>query len=482
MKVEDVNSVLSKLGTDSFSVRPWFLASAFYFSMRDEVKDLMQSWLSYLRDSDLPFNRPYLVMDSEELSNLQDSKNTSEWPLLLILSGGTQSSALHIIEKHHGATIWFLHPSNGVLPSELEARLPLMLARNAIPAIMDVWARSIWNQSASHVLVNRCSDLATLSEAISLAKAFKRVHNTRLLRVGKTESWVVSSENNSDRFTEATSIRTTQIPVKSLVDSYKAIEPTEEVKALASRYLKRAVKVIEPRIDDVIDSVRLYVALVSLLKEYKANAVAISCFSLAKMIGVTPCVAVSLINESQGTVASCEGDLDAAASLLLAKAVADRPVFMGNVIVNLDNTLDIVHCTAPISLGLDIQTEVILRSHHETSSSVGQAVRVLGTEKEATIFRLGVRARKASVVRAKFLRNLDLPTCRTQWRFSVPDSLCFLDALLGNHQVVVFGDYTQPLSQLCRTMGFDMCPSKESCCHHTHYVAKSGREVHNADV
>jgi len=441
---------------ERFFVRPWFLASAFYFPTRNKAEELMQSWYSYLKDSGVPFSSPHLIMDSEELSILEGLSNTYEWPLLLLFSGGTQSLALHIIKKNHGATIWFLHPSNRVLSSELEAKLPLILARNAIPAIMDVWARSIGDPSINHALVNRCSDLKTLQEAISLGRVFKTVHNTRLLRVGKTEPWVVSSENDGNRFTEITSIRTIQIPKKALMDRYNETEPTDEVKMLASRYLKHTIKILEPRIGDVIKSFRLYIALASLMNEYKANAVAISCFSIAKVLGVTPCLAVSLINESHGTVAACEGDLDAAASLVLAKAVSNRPVFMGNIIVNLDNTLDIVHCTAPYSLGAEERVEVILRSHHETGSSVGLQVRILGTEKEATIFRLGVRAKKATVAQARFLQNLEMRTCRTQWRFSVSNSLRFLDNLLGNHQIVVLGDHMHALSQLSQAMGFQV--------------------------
>lgn len=431
-----------------FLVRPWFLASPVYFSTRRDAEELVQRWLSYLGSSKVMFASPRLVMGPDELPAREEP---SEWPVLVLLSGGTQPWALDVIERHRGATLWFLHPSDGVLPPEM---ISAMVARNAIPAIMDVWARA---RVQPGWLVTRCHDIETLSRALVLPRWLAQIRGTKLLQIGETESWVISSERDPDRIRELTGIKVVQVPLEALVVRYRELQSSTELVHMVTRYWKFAQKTVEPGLDDVTAAHRLYLALTSLMKEHGATAVAISCFALVKALRVTACVALSLINESRDLVAACEGDLDSAVSLLIAKVVTGRPSFMGNVIVNLDHTVDVVHCTAPRTLGPDVETKVILRSHHETGCSVAQRVEVQSAKVPAVLFRVGLKTGRATVVRATFLQNVNLPTCRTQWRFFVPNGSRFLDELLGNHQVVVFGEYAEDLAQCCQALGLNVC-------------------------
>jgi len=399
---------------NSFLVRPWFFASPVYFPVRREVEELVQWWLSYLDSSEVTFASPRIVMGAEELPA---RKELSEWPLLIFLSGGTQPWALEVINQHRGATFWFLHPSDGGFPPE--------------------------------------TILETLSRALILPRWLAQIRGTTLLQVGKTEPWVISSERDPDRLRELTGVRVVQVPLEALLVRYREMQSSTGLVHMVTRYWNCAKKTVEPSLEDVTAAYRLYLALTSLMKEHGATAVAISCFALAKALRVTACVALSLINESRDLVAACEGDLDSAISLLVAKVVTGRPSFMGNVIVNLDHTIDMVHCTAPRTLAPGLETNVILRSHHETCCSVAQRVEIHGTKEPATLFRIGLRTGRATVARATFLQNVALPTCRTQWRFSVCDGSRFLDELLGNHQVVVFGDHVEDLARCCQALGFE---------------------------
>ena len=433
---------------NSFLVRPWFFASPVYFPVRREVEELVQWWLSYLDSSEVTFASPRIVMGAEELPA---RKELSEWPLLIFLSGGTQPWALEVITRHRGATFWFLHPSDGGFPPET---ISAMLARNALPALMDVWARA---RVQPNWLVTHCHDVETLSRALILPRWLTQIRGTTLLQVGKTEPWVISSERDLDRVRELTGVRVVQVPLEALLIRYREMQSSTGLVHMVTRYWNCAKKTVEPSLEDVTAAYRLYLALTSLMKEHGATVVAISCFALAKALRVTACVALSLINESRDLVAACEGDLDSAISLLVTKVVTGRPSFMGNVIVNLDHTIDMVHCTAPRTLAPGLETNVILRSHHETGCSVAQRVEIQGTKVPATLFRIGLRTGRATVARATFLQNVALPTCRTQWRFSVCDGSRFLDELLGNHQVVVFGDHGEDLARCCQALGFEAC-------------------------
>lgn len=430
-----------------FLVRPWFLASPVYFPAKREVEELVQRWLSYLGSSGVTFASPRLVMGSDELPAREE---LSEWPVLFLLSGGTQPWALDVIGRYRGATLWFLYPSDGVLPPEITS---VMLARNALPAIMDVWARAKVQPSW---VVTRCYDMETLSRALVLPRWLAQIRGTRLLQIGETEPWVISSERDPDRLGELMGVRVAQVPLEALLARYRELQSSTELVHMVRQYWEFAKKRVEPSLEDVTAAHRLYLALTLLMKEHGATAVAISCFALAKALRVTACVALSLINESRDLVAACEGDLDSAVSLLVAKVVTGRPSFMGNVIVNLDHTVDVVHCTAPRTLGPGLETNVILRSHHETGCSVAQRVEIQGTKVPATLFRIGLRTGRAVVARATFLHNVALPICRTQWRFSVCDGSRFLDELLGNHHVVVFGEHAEDLGRCCRALGIDV--------------------------
>jgi L-fucose isomerase-like protein len=166
---------------------------------------------------------------------------------------------------------------------------------------------------------------------------------------------------------------------------------------------------------------------------------AISCFSLVKQLGVTSCLALSLLNDDPRMIAACEGDLDAAVSMVVGKAVSRQPVFMGNPVYHLDNTLDIVHCTAPRKLTGDTKTNYTVRSHHETGVSVAQRIEVPVPQK-VTLFRIGNEFSEATLFSADFISNPDEDTCRTQFRFRIDSSHQRIEESLGCHHMVIFND------------------------------------------
>ena len=117
---------------------------------------------------------------------------------------------------------------------------------------------------------------------------------------------------------------------------------------------------------------------------------------------------------------------------------------MGNPVYHMDDTLDIVHCTAPRRLTGDVQTSYTVRSHHETGVSVAQRIEVVEPQ-TVTLFRIGNEFSEATLFSAEFLSNPDEDTCRTQFRFRIDSTQKRIDESLGCHHLVIFGDYVAEL-------------------------------------
>jgi len=240
-------------------------------------------------------------------------------------------------------------------------------------------------------------------------------------------------------------IQSVHIGLEELFAEYGDIPRDDAaVRHFAEEYMAAATACVEPAVEQIEDAYRLYLALKKLMERYRANALAISCFSLVKQLKVTSCLALSLLNDEPGIVAACEGDIDAAISMVVGKAVSGLPVFMGNPVYHIDDTLDIVHCTAPRRLGGDQAAKVTVRSHHETGLSTAQRIELPAIGK-ATLFRIGNEFSEATLFTADFIANPDEDTCRTQFRFRIDSSERRIEQSLGCHHMVLFGDYEEQI-------------------------------------
>jgi L-fucose isomerase-like protein len=92
-------------------------------------------------------------------------------------------------------------------------------------------------------------------------------------------------------------------------------------------------------------------------------------------------------------------------------------------------------------------TSYTLMSHFE--SGLGVAVRGILPQTTVTIFKLANDLQKCFISRGEILENLDSNhLCRTQIRIKmVKDVSYFLTEPLGNHHIIVLGDYVEKLEK-----------------------------------
>jgi L-fucose isomerase-like protein len=421
-------------------VRPVFLVSPVYYPAELSAS-VAASLLDQIRR---------IVPAGVELADpvhLSDQAGVDAWlsaghpgvPLLIALSGATQPWLLSIAKASARSLLWWHFPGGGIFDEAGETLVRTIVSRNALPAVMDCWAH-LRNRK---VPVERVFDAGSFAQRCGVAAAIDRIRATRLLIIGYTQSWVVSASVDERRIDDRFGIRSVHIGLEELFAEYAAVPRGPEVAAFAADYLQAATACVEPRTQHVEDAYRLYMAIRNLMDRYACNAVAISCFSLVRQLRVTSCIALSLLNDQPGTVAACEGDLDAAVSMIVGKAVSGLPVFMGNPVYYLDDRLDLVHCTAPRRLTSEAQSYTV-RTHHETGLSVAQRIEVDGPRK-ATLFRIGNEFSEATLFPAEFVDNPDEDTCRTQFRFRIDSAQKRIDESLGCHHMVIFADCVEEL-------------------------------------
>jgi L-fucose isomerase-like protein len=164
----------------------------------------------------------------------------------------------------------------------------------------------------------------------------------------------------------------------------------------------------------------------------------------------TGCLALSLLND-QNIVSGCEGDVPAAVSMIVARHFSNKPVFMANPARVKNDEALFAHCTVPCSLLNDFE----LKSHFE--SNLGLAIAGHFNEGKATLFKISSDAEHFAVFSGiiKPCNHQD-NLCRTQVRF-IAEGLekYLLEKPLGNHQILVSGDYSKQLEKYCVISGLN---------------------------
>ena len=425
-------------------IQPVFFASPVYYEQKQFLTDTTVLWqqLGEFCPADSELLEPIHLTSQAEVDALPVPARGTV-PLLVACSGATQRWLISVAKAAQQSLLWWHFPSDGLFAEPVEKTIRSIVSRNALPAVMDCWAH-LKNRDVS---IERVYDAKTLQEQLDKMNILAKITATRLLIIGYTQQWVVSTSVDERWLEDRLGIRSVHIGLEELFAEYAATEKTEAVTAFSRDYLAGAEACAEPAVDQVEDAYRLYLALKMLLERYQANALSISCFSLVKQLKVTACLALSLLNDEPGIVAACEGDIDAAVSMVVGKAVSGLPVFMGNPVYHIDDTLDIVHCTAPRRLGGEQAAKVTIRSHHETGLSVAQRIELPATGK-ATLFRIGNEFSEATLFTADFIGNPDEDTCRTQFRFRIDSTEQRIEQSLGCHHMVLFGDYEQQIRSI----------------------------------
>ena len=182
--------------------------------------------------------------------------------------------------------------------------------------------------------------------------------------------------------------------VGPLVEYYAVGEIIERAKALDEETVEAYAKTFRKRVQMVFNeaqfdkTVRLYLALKAFVKEHKLTALSIKCWpEWQTLYGVSVCPVLALLNDDD-IMTSCEGDVSALATMVMAHAVNHEPPFLADLAtIHSEQTLKAWHCGhVPTKL---CSLPVSLTEHPTMKEGMGLAVQGdLKLSDDVTLFKL----------------------------------------------------------------------------------------------
>ena len=263
-------------------------------------------------------------------------------------------------------------------------------------------------------------------EKVQEARA--RLKDMRIGVIGQPSDWLIASQADPMALLDKLGVRMVEVPIEELlVEIGKAAgEP-----APAEQEMARKVREAYP------GAVKIYNALKVLVERHRLDAFTLRCFDLLSTVGNTGCLALACFN-SEGVPASCEGDVPALVSMMIAHALTGITGFQANParIDTETGEMLFAHCTIPFNMVEDWQFD----THFE--SGIGVGIHGLFPEGPVTVFKVSGDLKRHFVAEGELLGNqYEQNLCRTQvvLRLTPDDARYFLTDPIGNHHIIVPG-------------------------------------------
>jgi len=351
--------------------------------------------------------------------------------LLLVLSGGTEQLGMSVVARWNGPVAILAHPGDNALAAAMEI---LALARSVGHAGIIVQGSRGWREE--------------ISLAVTLAKTHSSLRRAVIGSLGSRDIEVMSPWALEGAVREVWGPQLVHLPLGELV-RYSREADVDAAQDIASQMQAAAERVIEPDAGAILGSARIYLGLRRIVEEYGLDAVAVNCFPLLTPLANTACYALARLND-EGVPATCEADIPSCLTMLFMWYLTSQPCFLANPSsIDLQTgTVVFVHCSIPPTMC----ARYSLRSHYESNLGVG----ITGELEPGpvTVVRIGGRElRDLYAVRGQLAgcgEREDL--CRTQLavKFDQPeDARILLSRPLGNHHMIVRGDWMHQINSYC---------------------------------
>lgn len=324
------------------------------------------------------------------------------------------------------------------------------------------YATHAWSSVAGLRQAGRRVDVAATSSYGDLDpwfRIFRTVHHLRHSRV------LVAIENPASRAKTAEDYSRafgTEFRFLTGADLRRAFAAADcnEAKRLAEELVRNALRVVEPKPEEIENGLRMHLALKSIMLRERANAFTIDCFGslMANTLPGYPCICWSRLNDA-GLYGVCEADLHSAMTQMLVTSYAGVPGFISDPVFDLSrNEVIHAHCVSATKLkGPDgPASPYILRDHLETHE--GAVLQVLMPCDETITVARFAGPKKMLVSTAVVTGYGDSDRgCRSQIRTRVKDAEKWLENYqAGLHRVIFYGDHTRTLERMGRLLGFEL--------------------------
>ena len=265
-----------------------------------------------------------------------------------------------------------------------------------------------------------------LLEKVQEARA--RLREMRIGVIGQPSDWLIASQADPIALLDKLGVRMEEVPMEELLVE---IGKAQGEPAPAEQEMARKVREAYP------GAVKIYNALKVLVERHRLDAFTLRCFDLLSTVGNTGCLALACFN-SEGVPASCEGDVPALVSMMIAHALTGVTGFQANParIDTETGEMLFAHCTIPFNMVEDWQFD----THFE--SGIGVGIHGLFPEGPVTVFKVSGDLKRHFVAEGELLGNqYEQNLCRTQvvLRLTPDNARYFLTDPIGNHHIIVPG-------------------------------------------
>jgi len=269
-----------------------------------------------------------------------------------------------------------------------------------------------------------------------LSQARKKLQGTRMGVIGQPSDWLIASHADATAISEKMGARIVEIPMEELLQEVgKApTDPTPEDP------MSDAVRAAYP------GATQIYHALEVLVKRHELGAFTLRCFDLLTAVGNTGCLALAKFNAA-GIPASCEGDVPALLSMMIAQALTGKTGFQANparIDVESGKML-FAHCTVPFNMVRSWKWD----SHFE--SGIGVGIHGELPQGKVTVFKVSGKLDRLFVAEGELQYNqYEDNLCRTQVALQLKpeDAKYFLTNPIGNHHIILPGHHKALLEAL----------------------------------
>lgn len=271
-----------------------------------------------------------------------------------------------------------------------------------------------------------------LTTLVQVGRAQRTVAGKKLGVIGAPSDWLISSQADYAEVKSKLGVEIIDIPMSEVIDEYNALENMDINSPLAHHTQDTVIT------KNLIGAERIYIALKAIVKKYGLNGFTIRCFDLLSAVKNTGCVALARFN-SEGIVATCEGDVSAMLSMLVAHALTGVSGFQCNASTINPNTgqMLMAHCTIPFNMVDSFK----LDTHFESGLGVG----IVGFSPAGpiTVFKISGDLTRYFAAEGTLVKCQNEPgLCRTQQLIALDnshDSKYFLTRPIGNHHIVIPG-------------------------------------------
>ena len=305
------------------------------------------------------------------------------------------------------------------------------------------------------------SDPQDIIDAVRLFEVQRRMRETRVLVVADRETWA-ADRRMIDGIRDIFGADVVRMNSDELHTYYHAVE-AEETEAWKDRWIREAVKVVEPDEAEIGRSARMYLALKAAMQAKEADAVTVDCLGLyyAGKLLAYPCMGFFQLN-NEGSTGVCEADLDSTLTQLLVRYTTGKPAYVSDPVI--DTATDQIiyaHCVATNRVfgPKGLRNPYIIRSHAEDGKGASvQSLLPLG--RQVTTVKVSVKNKAFAVHSGTAVANVDDDkACRTKLAAKV-DARKILDnyhsELFGWHRVTFYGDYRKQLVDLATLYGLEI--------------------------